>query len=246
MTIKSLFCTILSLSLAGNCWGQVGQQLNTLSIGVNGGVALNQVSFSPNISQTFHIAPTMGVTLRYTHEKYYGMICAFQTELNYIQLGWKESIYSASNEPLPDTYSRNLSYLQLPVLASLGFGKLERGFKGYLVAGPQLSYLIGDTEKRSETWTTREVLIEDVAMTIPDRNNNVFQQYGMEVQNKFEYGIVAGLGCELSTRIGHFLVEGRYYMGLSNIFAATKSDVFSRSANNTITAKVTYLFDLFH
>lgn len=217
---------------------QVGEQHHDLSLGFNGAVALNKVGFTPKINQTFYVGPAFGATMRYTSERYLGMWCAFQAEVNYANLGWKEDIFSSRNEELPDTYKRNLSYIQVPILANLGFGKYYRGFKGYFVAGPQLSYLIGDSEKRSETWT----MIGDH----PDRMNQVYQQYGKKAENKFEYGITVGLGGEYSTPIGHFLLEGRYYMGLSNIYGNSKTDPFPKSNHSTITFKVTYLFDVMH
>ena len=69
-------------------------------------------------------------------------------------------------------------------------------------------------------------------------------QYGKAVENKLDYGITGGLGVELLTSIGHFLVEGRYYYGLSDIYGNSKKDDFSRSGLSTIYGKITYLFDL--
>lgn len=217
---------------------QVGDQRHDLCLGVNAGMTANKVGFTPKINQFYHLGPTIGATMRYTSERYLGMYCAFQAELNYSMLGWKEDIYSMANQKLDDKYSRNLSYLQLPILANLGFGKYERGFKGYFVAGPQLSYLIGDSESMSETWTTEA--------GIPDRMNNVTAQYGKAVENKFEYGITAGLGGEFTTPLGHFLLEGRYYMGLSNLYGNSKTDPFPKSNHSTIQLKVTYLIDVAH
>lgn len=236
---KNIFLIILFLTSTCHAWAQMGEQRHDFNIGINAGIALNQVGFTPKINQKYYMGPLGGLTLRYTSERYLGMYCAFQAEINYAQLGWKEDIFSQNNEKLPDTYQRNLSYLEVPILANLGFGKIDRGFKGYFVAGPQVSYLFGEKEKRSETWTT-------LTNGIPDRMNNVTEQYGLKVQNKFEYGITAGLGGELSTAIGHFLVEGRYYMGLSNLFYNSKSDPFAKSNNGTIIVKLTYLLDIAH
>ena len=44
---------------------------------------------------------------------------------------------------------------------------------------------------------------------------------------------------------GNFIIEGRYFFGLSDMFGNAKADPFGRSANTTITAKVTYLIDIF-
>ena len=81
--------------------------------------------------------------------------------------------------------------------------------------------------------------------TLSLRPGQVIQQYDMPVKNKFEYGITAGLGIEVNTRkAGHFLLEGRYYYGLGDIFGNSKRDYFGRSNNGSIIVKLTYLFDV--
>ena len=67
----------------------------------------------------------------------------------------------------------------------------------------------------------------------------------MAVQRKFDYGIVVGAGIELSMpKVGHFILEGRYYYGLGDIFDNSKSDFFGRSNFGQIVVKATYLFDI--
>ena len=57
----------------------------------------------------------------------------------------------------------------------------------------------------------------------------------MKVEHKFDYGIAAGLGVEYTIpRVGHFLLEGRYYYGLGNIYGDTKRDYFASSNYQTI------------
>lgn len=107
---------------------------------------------------------------------------------------------------------------------------------GYFLAGPQVGYCLGEKSQQSNFTLDAE--------GNPDRPNGMFEQYHMNVEKKFEYGITAGLGVELSTIAGRILLEGRYYYGLSDIFKNSKKDVFGRSNNNTIVAKITYLFDL--
>jgi hypothetical protein len=65
-----------------------------------------------------------------------------------------------------------------------------------------------------------------------------------KADKKFDYGITGGMGVELRTGAGNFLIEGRYYYGLADFYNTTKKDYFSRAANTTIYAKITYLFDL--
>ena len=67
------------------------------------------------------------------------------------------------------------------------------------------------------------------------------------IENKFDYGIAAGAGLEYNLpKVGHLLLEGRYYYGLGNVFGNTKRDYFGRSNHNTIYIKMTYLFDITH
>ncbi|MBQ8968900.1 MAG: PorT family protein [Bacteroidaceae bacterium] len=229
-----LFAVLLCVCLsAQSLHAQVGEYRSALAIGVNGGYNLNKVSFDPTVKQNYHGGLTGGLTVRYTCERYFKMLCAVQAEVNYAQLGWKEKIETSA-----DTYSRTVNYVQVPLLARLGFGREERGVMGYLVLGPQLGFYLSDSDKRTGEWS---------AATLALRPNNVVEQYDLPIQRTFEYGITGGLGMEVNTRhAGHYMLEGRYYFALSDMFRNGKSDAFGRSANGTIVAKVTYLFDLFN
>lgn len=230
MSLRLSLLSLLFPLLPGGAFAQVGEYRSQLALGLNGGCALNKVSFDPTVKQTFHPGFTAGLTLRYTSEKYFGMLCALQAEVNYAELGWKEVIETST-----DTYERRVSYVQVPLLARLGFGREHRGAMGYLVLGPQLAFCIGDEDKRTGEWSEA---------TLALRPNLVTQQYKLDIQKKFEYGLTGGLGVELNTRAGHFMLEGRYYFALSDLFNNSKADPFARSANGTIIGKVTYLFDV--
>lgn len=236
MNVKKAVVLLFALLTPVASFSQIGEARHNIAIGVSGGVVMNKVGFDPTIKQAYHVAPTFGVTARFTSEKYFNVYCALQLELNYANLGWKENVFDSNSQPLPDTYQRNLHYIQLPILARLAMGRETRGFMGYLIAGPQLGYCLGEKSKQS-TFTLN-------AAGNPDRPNDTYAQYSMSVDKKLDYGITAGLGVELSTKIGHFLIEGRYYYGLSDIFNNSKKDVFSRSNNGTIVAKATYLIDV--
>lgn len=234
MNIKSLLLAFGLLS-ASTLSAQVGELHNDFVVGVNGGYVLNKMTFSPTIKQTFHGGMTFGITARYTCEKYFSSYCALQAELNYTQLGWKELIETST-----DTYQRTINYVQLPFLARLAWGKEKRGAMGYFLVGPQVGFYLNDHDKRgtsdgSEGWTT---------LTLLKRPNHVVQQYDLPVQNNFEYGITGGAGVEVNSAIGHFLLEGRYYYGLSDIFHNSKKDKFGKSSHGAIIAKASYLFDI--
>lgn len=225
LIILGALCGILPLR------AQVGESRNDLAVGFNAGCTWNTVTFTPNIKQFMKPEFTGGLTLRYTCEKYFKSLCAIQMEVNYANLGWREHIETST-----DTYERDMHYIQVPVLARMGWGYEEKGAMFYVVAGPQLGFCIGEREKRGGAFSDA---------TLSQRPNQVIQQYGKWVERPFDYGITAGLGLEINTRrAGHFLIEGRYYFALSDIYNNGKRDPFGRSANATIIGKISYLFDV--
>ena len=206
---------------------QVGEIKNNFALGINGGINFSNAIFSPTINQKNMIGMNGGVTARYISEKYFKMICGAQFELNYAQRGWNEYY-----EDYPDLkYTRSMNYIEIPFLAHLAFGKENKGMQFFIHAGPQINFLINDSEKISGDW-------EDYSTFITT------EQHGKNIDNKFDYGITGGLGIELKTKAGNFIVEGRYYYALSDFYNSTKKDFFSRSANNTISIKVSYLIDI--
>ena len=235
--MKHRFLLILFLLIPTFAYAQVGDYRNDLCVGVSAGMTMNQMGFDPIINQKYHMAPTIGLTLRYTSEKFLSAYCALQVELNYARLGWTEDVLDSNSQPLPDSFKRNLDYLQLPFLARLAWGREHRGMMFYFLVGPQIAYCISESTERSEQWTLN-------AVGNPDRPNNLYAQYTLPVKNKFDYGITGGIGVELNTKLGHFLLEGRYYYGLSDVFGNAKKDVFSRSNHGAIVAKLSYLFDV--
>lgn len=219
LTAMLLFCTI-------HIQAQVGEYRRDFAIGVNGGYVMNKATFDPTIKQAYHGGMTGGLTMRYICEKYFAMYCAIQAEVNYAQMGWKETV-----NDFPDYYNRTVNYFQIPVLARLGFGKEVKGVMAYLVLGPQIGFYNSDSSKQTDNWLT-------------NREGTFTAQYEA-IQNKFEYGLTGGLGIEINTRhAGHFMIEGRYYFGLSDMFHNGKKDFFGRSANGAIIAKASYLFDV--
>ena len=235
--MKHRFILILFLLIPTFAHAQIGDYRNDFCVGVSAGMTMNQMGFDPIINQKYHMAPTIGLTLRYTSEKFLSAYCALQVELNYARLGWTEDVLDSNSQPLSDSFKRNLDYLQLPFLARLAWGREHRGMMFYFLVGPQIAYCISESTERSEQWTLN-------AAGNPDRPNNLYAQYTLPVKHKFDYGITGGIGVELNTKLGHFLLEGRYYYGLSDVFGNAKKDVFSRSNHGAIVAKLSYLFDV--
>ena len=237
-----VFTLVMLTSFAS---AQVGDFRNDLSIGINGGYQLNSIAFVPKVPQGMKGGVNIGLSARYVCEKYFNTICAVQMEINYAQSGWKEQILSKNDEPCISTitgeqlrYEREISYLQLPLLAHLGWGREVSGAKFFLNLGPQFGLALSESTKTN--FTTDEAFY-----TEPSRASSVIAQDTMAVEHKFDYGITAGVGMEYSIpKVGHIQLETRYYYGLGNIYKDSKADFFSRSNHNSIVFKLTYLFDI--
>ena len=222
---------------------QIGEHRNDLAIGFNGGLNMSSVSFTPKVSQAKLNGITGGLSVRYVCEKYFSTVCSLYGEINYSQMGWKEDIVDINDMPvintatgLPEEYSRTVNYIQVPLMAHLAWGREQKGFAFFVNLGPQFGIYMSESTKTNFDFSDRNAA---------DRVNPVCAQDTMAVENKFDYGIAAGAGIEFShPKVGHFLVEGRYYYGLGNIYGDSKRDYFGSSNFGTITVKLAYLFDI--
>ena len=235
-------CLLFHLSLSAT-HAQVGEHRNDFAMGFNGGYVLSQIGFLPEVPQSWHPGLTGGLTFRYTSEKYFSSICAIVGEVNYAQVGWKEDILTPNDEPvlnavtgLPEEYQRDMTYIQVPVFARLGWGRERKGFQFFFQAGPQVGWFLNEKTKSNFDLNT---------INLAARTSMVIAQDTMSVEHRVDYGIAAGLGLEFSyPKIGHFIIEGRYYYGLGDIFGNTKRDYFGRSNFSNIVVKLTYLFNV--
>jgi len=225
---------------------QVGEYRSDFAVGVNGGYMMSQVSFQPEVPQGWLGGMTGGVSFRYTCEKYFKSICAIVAEVNYAQMGWKETIEDKDNNPVyyrddenkenPLYYERRINYIQIPVMARLGWGRERKGVQAFFQLGPQIGIYIDESTNTN---------IEPYRGTLTPRWSVVTAQESMPVENKFDYGIVGGAGIEFSLpKIGHILLDARYYFGLGNIYGNSKQDYFGKSNQQAIVIKMSYLFDI--
>ena len=241
--VRGLLTMALSLSLA-IAHAQIGEHRDNFSLGVNGGYVLSNVGFEPKVTQGFHGGVTGGLSMRYVCEKYFTMICSIYGEINYASIGWKEDPLTGTDQPVinsatgvAERYSRTINYVQIPIMAHLAWGKEDRGFNFFLNAGPQFGIYL--SESTSKNYDEPNIAADD------GRANPTIAQETMPVEKKFDYGIAVGLGAEYShPHIGHFLLEGRYYYGLGDIYGNSKRDYFGKSNFGNIVIKATYLFDI--
>ena len=263
-SVRTWACLVIIIShfsfLIPHSSAQVGEFRKDLAVGINGGVAMSSVSFVPTVPQTMLNGPTFGITARYTCEKYFSSICAVVAELNYTQMGWKEKILDMDDQPVPlhtdpsQTlhYARKINYIQVPMLARLGWGRERNGLQFFIQLGPQLGFYMSD--KSDTNFDVRDPAFNpnienskygSAYQYANKRVSHVVAQDSMAIENKIDYGIALAAGLEFSNRhVGHFILEGRYYYGLGNIYGNSKRDYFGRSNYGAIIAKLTYLFDI--
>ena len=240
-------------------FAQVGEYRTDFAVGFNGGYSMSNIAFVPKVPQGLLGGPTVGFSARYTCEKYFKSVCAVVGEVNLTQMGWQEDILDFNDQPVvlhtDETqtlkYARKMRYVQIPVFARMGWGRERKGMQFFFQIGPQVGFLLNET-----TETNFDVHQSDFNPGPSDSPNpnykyqlsrvsDVVAQDTMAVENTFDYGIAAGAGMEFSHRkLGHFLVEGRYYYGLGNIYGSSKRDYFARSNFGNIVIKFTYLFDI--
>ncbi len=244
--LKYLLSLCLLAFLPYTATAQVGEYRTDLAVGGSAGYVMSNVGFVPDVPQGLLPGYTAGLSVRYTCEKYFSSICSIVGEVNVTQTGWKEDIRDANNDPVyyaddvaktsPLSYERKITYVQIPFLARLGWGRERKGLQAFIQAGPQIGFYLNESTKSN-------ILLGHG--TANQRASQVVAQDTLAVQNKFDYGIAAGAGIELSLpKVGHFILEGRYYYGLGNIFKNSKSDYFGKSNYGQIVIKATYLFDI--
>ena len=255
--VKSFLPFYLLTFLPLTVRAQIGEYRNEFAVGVNGGIVLSSVDFVPEVPQNQLFGKTFGMSLRYTGEKYFNSICAIVGELNFAQMGWEERIWDGNDEPvvnddtgLKEEYCRKVDYIQMPLFARLGWGRERRGFQFFFHVGPQVGFYLKEKSEYNfdldnPNWNQRVSHISGPDIYQDGKLFPFSNMYHKPIENKFDYGIAVGLGLEFSRpHFGHFMVEGRFYYGLGNVYGSSKRDYFAKSDYQTIYVKATYLFDI--
>lgn len=218
-------CTLLAITLSAAAQRYYQPDF---AIGVKGGVTLSEMDWQPTVRQKFTPGFTAGIVCRYTEEKMVGLV----GELNIAQHGWAENYPAESGLQ----YSRTFTYLQLPVMTHIFFGREK--FKGFVNLGPEVGLLIADRITANFDYT------QPHAVPSFPRNYRT-DQLAMDPGSRFDYGIAGGIGAEMRLQRKHSLMfEGRFYYGLANVFPAGRRDVFGASRALSIECTLAYMFRL--
>lgn len=226
--MKHLLTTLLLIAFAALGARAQREYEPHFAIGGKAGLTMSKMSFTPGIKQSMNNGIMAGAVVRYTEEKIFGLI----GELNIEQRGWKENF-----DDDRFSYSRTLTYIQLPLMTHIYFG--SNRFKGFVNLGPSVGYMISSGISSNFDYQNPAYV-----QGFPIANRHV-NQMTMEVKNRFDYGIVAGAGMELIIKKRHSLMlEGRYYFGIGNVFPSSKKDEFAASRSSSIEISLGYLFHL--
>ena len=214
---------ILGLMIPQFAFAQGNNFQKEFNWGLNGGISMSSVSFSPRVRQSSLLQGVGGISVRYISENTFGI----QGEINYSQRGWKE-VFPEN----PDMrYARALDYIELPVLTHIYFNA-GKHFRVVFNLGPQVGFLLNERTLYS---------------TIDTENENTPPYYMQKAQRRFDWGLCFGGGVEFRTDAGNFVLDGRYYYGLSDIFTNSKvaeGFYFASSSNQIICVKLTYFLKL--
>ena len=114
---------------------------------------------------------------------------------------------------------RRLDYIELPFMTHITFG--QKLFRFFVDLGPEVSYVLQDNSIESNT-----------------------PQHSTAIKNRFDYGLVGGLGFEFNTKYGIYTIDARYHFGLNNVFGNSAAEYFKSSTCQNITLSLAYLFPI--
>ena len=218
-------------------FSQTGQPANSFvpewSFGFNGGLTFSRIGFNSiflRVPQDLLQQYSGGITVRYISENHFGIL----GELNYSLRGWKERKDDTVNV---NSYTRSIAYLELPLMTHIYYN-LGKRVRFVFNAGPQVCYYLSEKEPVKN--------IIDPKLDIINNPNQTVSYYDTHVQHSFDYGLKGTIGLEFRTGAGSFVLDGRYYYGLSDIFSnqRQKHDWFDASHNQVIGVNLTYLFHI--
>jgi hypothetical protein len=114
---------------------------------------------------------------------------------------------------------RRLDYVELPFMTHITFG--QKLFRFFVDLGPEVSYVLQDNSIESNT-----------------------PQHSTAIKNRFDYGLVGGLGFEFNTKYRIYTIDARYHFGLNNVFGNSAAEYFKSSTCQNITLSLAYLFPI--
>ncbi|NJN77665.1 MAG: PorT family protein [Saprospiraceae bacterium] len=209
----------LSLIIALVSVFSFGANAQSLSIGVRGGLNLTTSMNEDTDDNKYAIGMNFALPVEIGVTDFFSV----QPELHYIQKGVKFELTD-------DLSIQSLTnYVELPVLAKVKFG--TETVKGYAVAGPSVGLAF------SRFVTTKDG--DDKERVKAERDEE-----GNETDNIFDFGLVGGIGAEISAGPGAFVIDARYNFDLNDntSFENDAPDSWNKTTNTGIGITVGYVF----
>ena len=183
-------------------------------LGAKAGRNFSWVNFDPRVNQSISHGPVFGISYAYMSQHWGGIM----VEAQYIKYGWKESF----PDSIMVSYSRELSYLEIPAMSNFVIGKKNTHLKFQL--GVKLGILLDQVENSD--------LINDEARIY----------YGQEIEDRFELGLAFGTSLSYVFNFGELQADFRFNASLSNLFPPTDDLSLIYSQNQSFTVSVYYWF----
>jgi len=175
-------------------------------IGGTGGVSASQIGFQPEVYQSYLFGYCSGATFRYIGDEYFG----WQLELRAAQMGWKE-VEKIENKNY-FLFSRQTTYLQIPFLTHIYFGRKMRVFVNL---GPQIMFLLGSN-----------------ASALPAAAEG--EERYLRAPVSFDYGFAGGLGASVPIRRTAIELEARIYYGMNDMYPSVTAGTRSNNIGGVL------------
>ena len=144
-------------------------------------------------------------------------LISFQPEVLYINKG-SNLVYSLGDIDINSTFL--FHYIEIPLLTKLQF-PVNAALTPHIFAGPAVSYLFGNVERRTEyTKTANGIDTSQVNLGVNDYTE------------KFDYGVSVGGGVDFKLLSQNLTLDLRYTHGLRNIIKQFESSQTNPSAKN--------------
>ena len=205
----------------------------TTHIGVNGGINLIRVGFSPVIRQDLMTVYSYGLVFRHVSEPHIGT----QVEVNYSGRGWIE------NRDTLGTYKRAIQTLDIPVMAAFIAGSKTLRFA--FTIGPYVSRRLSEKETIDVSERVNQTIYRLQRPGFITDHPYYRPYYLKPLTGNWEIGFTGGLAIEFHTRYGTLGLRGSYSHALNNLFPLNADEFYYNSSRSqVISAGLTYFVNL--
>lgn len=174
-------------------------------IGIKGAYTMSNIKLSPYTptKKLFGYGYDYGIMYKQYDSKFVGL----QAELHITNRGYRQEI----NDTLKIDNQRVNTYIELP--AFMQFRVNAKVAYLHVNIGPYFSYLLKAQEGNNQTGS----------FELSEYELNIIRD------NRFDYGIAAGIGLSHDFKFGSIQIEGRYSFGLGDLFNVDYPDNPSQS-----------------